>query len=232
MIIFVIVFLIIFVSAISSGFRSCSSGGGGTEVIISDVTTSTVEREKLADGLATFDEYYLDELDWIFDEDELYSGMEYFYEETGVAPFLYLTDNIDGDYDPDEDTIETALNDFYDEHFDDEGHLLVLFMEDEDGYWQRYYVVGSAAKAVMDDEACEILMDFLDAYYYSDLEDEEYFSTVFEKTADRIMQVTSTDDSGSSSGTTVFASVVAVVVVILVVWLVVRYMRRRQRTSV
>ncbi|MCD8118226.1 MAG: hypothetical protein LUE29_01810 [Lachnospiraceae bacterium] len=227
-----IVFLIIFLSAISSGFRSCSSGGG-TEVIISDVTTSTVEREKLADGLATFDEYYLDELDWIYDENELYSGMKTFYDETGVAPFLYLTDNIDGDYDPDEDTIETALNDFYDEHFDDEGHLLVLFMEDEDGYWQRYYIVGSAAKAVMDDEACEILMDFLDAYYYSDLEDEEYFSTVFEKTAERIMSITSSDSSdNSSSSSTVFVAVVIVVVVIVVVWMVVRYMRKRQRTQV
>lgn len=42
----------------------------------------------------------------------------------------------------------------------------------------------------MDDEAITILADYLDQYYYSDLNDEEFFSTTFAKTAERIMSVT------------------------------------------
>ena len=42
----------------------------------------------------------------------------------------------------------------------------------------------------MDDEAVGILADYLDRYYSSDLDDEEFFSLTFEKTAERIMTVT------------------------------------------
>ena len=51
-------------------------------------------------------------------------------------------------------------------------------------------IVGSAAKSVIDGEAMDILLDYLDTYYYDkSMSDEQYFSTSFEKAAERIMTV-------------------------------------------
>jgi len=52
-------------------------------------------------------------------------------------------------------------------------------------------VVGAQAKTVIDDEAGNILLDYVDRYYYDNsLTDDEFFSKVFSDTADRIMTVT------------------------------------------
>ena len=77
----------------------------------------------------------------------------------------------------------------YDELFQDEGHFLLVYQE----AWGNYmvgYTAGTQAKSIMDDEAVGILRDYLDRYNTSDLSDEEYFSTVFQKTGERIMTVT------------------------------------------
>ena len=41
----------------------------------------------------------------------------------------------------------------------------------------------------MDSEACEIVLSYLDYYATSDMEDDDYFNTVFRKSADKIMTV-------------------------------------------
>ncbi len=52
------------------------------------------------------------------------------------------------------------------------------------------YVLGTQAKTVIDDEAANILLDYVDRYYYDDdMTDEEFFSAVFRDSADRIMKV-------------------------------------------
>ena len=129
--------------------------------------------------------YYTDELSWINDSSTLKEGMKYFYEKTGVQPYLYITDDVGGSF---YDYAEEFANNKYDELFSDEAHLLVIFHEKNDWY-DTYCLAGSTADTVIDAEARMILLDTLDEYYYdSSLDDNKYFSKSFKDAADEIMK--------------------------------------------
>lgn len=172
---------IVFSALFSSGVGSSGDGG---------VTTSTIVREALPKGSVNETDYYRDELDWIGNETRLLSGMRHFYQETGVQPFLYITDNINGTNQPSMDELDSYARQLYDELFTDEAHLLLVFFEYDSSYMTRY-VAGTQAKTVIDMEAGDILLDYIDRNYFdSSMSDEEFFSESFSDAADRIMTVT------------------------------------------
>ncbi len=162
-----------------------------------DAKLSTTNRVALEKGAVTVDVgYFTDELGWIDDSSELKEGMKYFYDKTGVMPYLWITDEIDGETEPKSNDFSNYANKLYDELFEDrdgkidEAHLLVLFHEYYSGEYTTYYIAGRTAQSVIDEEAGEILLDQLDRFYESDLDDEEYFAKVFTTTADSIMKIT------------------------------------------
>lgn len=166
----------------STGFNFAGSG---------DITTSTVEREPLPAGSVNETPYYTDEAGWIGNETEMTDGLRYFYQETGVQPHVYITDEINGSTNASVENVEAFANELYDELFTDEAHLLLVFYEGIPDQYITYYVTGTQAKQVIDTEAGDILLDYLDRNYYDgSLSDEEYFSNSFRDAADRIMEVT------------------------------------------
>jgi len=160
-----------------------SFDGGGS------VSASTVEREPLPAGSVQETGYYTDELGWIVNEGEMLSGMRAFYKETGVQPYLYLTETVNGSFDPSSQEMGEFSERLYDQLFTDEAHFLVVYQE-AGGPYMVGYTAGSQAKSIMDDEAVGIFRDCLDRYNSSDLTDEAYFGTVFRETGERIMTVT------------------------------------------
>ena len=153
------------------------------------ITASTVKREPLPKGAVTETGYYTDELDWIGNQTTLTAGLKNFYKKTGVQPYLYITDTIDGTHAPSDDQVEQFANSTYESLFSDEAHLLVIFFEYEDTY-HTWYLAGSQAKTVLDQEAMDILLDYIDRYYYDqDLTDDQMFSKAFDKAGERIMSV-------------------------------------------
>nr|WP_315022521.1 hypothetical protein [uncultured Aminipila sp.] len=180
---FIVVMALLITTVICVGFL------GGKDDSSSDITISTVEREPLPAGSVNETEYYTDELKWIGNKTELEKGMKNFYKETGVQPYLYITDNVNGEHITDEEQLADYSELLYQNLFTDEAHMLLVFYE-YDGDYADYYLCGSQAKTVIDREAGDILLDYVDKYYYNeDITDEEFFSTVFDKTAIRIMTV-------------------------------------------
>ena len=183
----VIILAIVFGLVFSFNTGSSLSGSGGNN----EITLSTVEREPLPDGSVTETDYYTDTIGWIGNRSELTSGMKHFYEKTGVQPYLYLTDDINGSTNPSMEDLESFANEKYDELFADEAHLLLVFFEYQSSRYMDYYVVGTQAATVIDTEAGDVLLDYIDSYYYDDNRtDEEFFSDAFRDSADRIMEVT------------------------------------------
>lgn len=180
-----IVFIIIVIFIISGlGSGGGSSGGSGA------ITPSTIEREPLPKGSVNETDYFKDELDWIGNPTKLISGLRHFYQKTGVQPFLYITDNVNGSHFPSMQELDVYANSLYDELFTDEAHLLLVFFEYEGMYMTRY-IAGAQAKSVIDMEAGDILLDYIDRYYYDDdLTDEEFFAKSFQEAADRMMKIT------------------------------------------
>jgi hypothetical protein len=155
------------------------------------VTKSSYRREPLPGGIVNETDYLRDDPRWIARVTMVKNSLRYFYKKTGVQPYLWITENINGSKDTSPEEMDEAMEKLYDDTFTDEGHLIVLFFEPRENEYEIRYLAGAAAKTVIDEEASEILFDYLEKYYYStSLKDDEYFSRVFTKSADRIMSVT------------------------------------------
>ena len=153
------------------------------------VTRSTVKREPLPRSSVVEAGYYTDELGWIGNQTKLTAGMRNFYAKTGVQPHLYITDSINGSHNPSDIDLDNFAYEVYDRLFSDEAHLLLIFFEYNSRY-HTWYLCGTQAKTVIDNEAADILLDYVDKYYYSDMNEEEFFSRAFDDAAKRIMSVT------------------------------------------
>jgi hypothetical protein len=170
----------------SAGASQGASSGGG-------ITKSTVKREALPRGSVDETEYYADELGWSSNRATLTAGMKNFFNRTGVQPYLYITDSIDGSLSPTEDQVEAFASKMYDDLFSDEAHLLMVFFDyrDEIDRYHTWTLCGTQAKAVVDKEAEDILYDYIDLYYYQqNLAADEFFSKAFDDASKRIMTVT------------------------------------------
>ena len=174
--------IILFVFFAVFALMANSSSGG--------IPQSTVDRTKLDAKYVTKTGYYEDRTGWITSTSRLEKGLRAFYEKTGVQPFLYVVQDINGDTNPSNSEMDAFCAQLYDELFEDEGHILVVSY-DYIGYW---YYVGHSAETVFDTEAQEIFETYIDHYaddlVYDQIELDEFYASVFSDTADRIMQVT------------------------------------------
>lgn len=180
-------------------------GGNG------QIESSSVQREPLSSGSVNETDYITDEARWINNEAQAEEGLRYFYNQTGVQPHLLITNDISGSSTASPSEIEAYAEDFYNENFTDEAHLLLIFYEPRPNDYLTYYLAGRQAESVIDDEAGQILLDYLDQNYTnSSLDEEGYFSKSFKQAADRIMAVT------KSPLPTILISLVVLIVAILI----------------
>ncbi|MCD8181029.1 MAG: hypothetical protein LUF26_06060 [Firmicutes bacterium] len=186
------------------------------------ITKSTVERTKLDASATISTEFYVDELNWIRNSTTLNNGLKSFYNETGVHPLLYITDTVNGTKSPSEDDMATYASELYTELCPDEGHILLLFHCLDGGTnYSMWYECGSQAKIVMDEEACNILLDYIDAYFYSDRTDDELFADAFKDAGKRIMTKTTSP--------IVYVAICAAVVILAIISFIWRKKRKEQK---
>ncbi|WP_294147184.1 hypothetical protein [uncultured Clostridium sp.] len=180
-----------------------------------EITVSTTNRDPLPAAACTESMvWYEDHIGWITNSSKMKQGLRTFYRETGVQPYVIITDQINGKGgDLTDSEAEDYLQKRYDELFQDEGHLLFLFLEYESSVYKEYLYLGNQASSVIDYEAQEIIYDFSDYYYTSDLDDNEFFATVFEKSAERIMRKTTTSYDMAMRFVLVFGTVVIFLVI-------------------
>ena len=186
-----ILFLIV---CISIAVGSCEKDDYNGDDYI-DVPQSTIAREPLPAGSVNETGYYTDELGWIDNTDSLESGMKEFYRATGVQPYVYLTDKIDGNAisidDLEMDQLAAYAESLYNKLFTDEAHLLLLtYFDQKYREYADYYLCGSQAATVIDSDAGEILLDYVDEYRFAEgmVSDRgKYYGTVFLETANSIM---------------------------------------------
>ena len=163
---------------------------GGVSTQGSDyITKSTINRKKLHLNVSDKAGYFTDECGWIRNRAELEKGLKEFYNSTGVMPYVYIINNVAGDYNPSTEKLEQFVENAYEELFDDEGHILLLFW-DYGGAYEYVLWLGADTIPLMDSEACDILFDYLDYYYYYAETEEAFFADAFAKAGKHMMQVT------------------------------------------
>lgn len=193
----------------------------------SQIERSTVQREALpADKCKAIEKWYQDDWgDWIETDYEgvlVRAGLEYFYQKTGVQPYLWIMGEEGKDY-MSEGSLEELADKKYKEMFgDDEGHLLVVFREypnESSNYIVTATPGHDAETQVMDEQAREILLDYIDYYYTdTDLSEGQFFQRAFTKAADRIM----TKQLSNKQLITIVAVVAVVVIGIIIVASIIR----------
>ena len=140
--------------------------------------------------------YFIDDKTSLIDDKALAeTAMKEFFDKTGVAPYLYITQGSSKD--------NTDMNEFaknaYKELFDDEQHLLIVMLDNGGKDQSFYFCSGTKAAAFMDSEALQIIEDCLKHYIFIAREDVRYaddtieggkaVADAFKDAGDRLMKV-------------------------------------------
>lgn len=208
-----IIFVVILIAAFG-GFLSSNSSS------TKSVPKSTQNRERLESGVGYDNNCIVDNIGWFDNVTKTEKSIKKFYDKTGVQPYIVLNA-----YDSTLLT-DTAKEEYakkwYDEHIKNESTFLYMYFAEPDtdndvGYMA--YVNGKQVSSVMDSEAIEIFWAYVDKYWYSDMSTDDMFTTIFTKTADRIMtKSTTAADVGNNAVKVigvivVFAGIIVVMVI-------------------
>lgn len=203
----------------------------------SGVPSSTKQREALS-GQVKLTEWYSDEIGWVSSPNVLREGLEAFYQQTGVQPYVLLVSyeetlwNSDGTLNPTAAT--DYLEQFYAETFTDEAHFLFAYFQCEndardvmDGEFR--YLSGYSADTIMDSEAIDILWGYFEAYY-NDLSYsmEEMFSETFKDTAENIM---SKPTNGWDVAKVLIIAAAVIAVLVLLYWMLKNRNKRQKEKA-
>ena len=212
-----VISLIIFIVVLAAAFGGFPSSNSSST---KSVPKSTQNRERLESGIGYDNNCIIDNIGWVDNVTKTEKSIKQFYDKTGVQPYIVLNA-----YDSTLLT-DTAKEEYakkwYDEHIKNESTFLYMYFAEPDtdndvGYMA--YVNGKQVSSVMDSEAIEIFWAYVDKYWYSDMSTDDMFTTIFTKTADRIMtKSTTAADVGNNAVKVigvivVFAGIIIVMVV-------------------
>lgn len=142
----------------------------------------SLPRSPLPAGSVKETVYYTDEYGYVNDSEVLTQGMEYFFEKTGVQPYVYYTDagSFYGSY-----YTMSGMDSLYNSLFQDEGHFLLIITGDITGYPSHHvsYYYGADVDRVMDEEAIDLFFENFDNEALKQTSADVVISNAFRKTA-------------------------------------------------
>lgn len=219
-----VISLIIFIVVLAAAFGSFPSSSSSST---KSVPKSTQNRERLESGVGYDNNCIIDNIGWFDNVTKTEKSIKQFYDKTGVQPYIVLNA-----YDSTLLT-DTAKEEYakkwYDKHIKNESTFLYMYFAEPDtdndvGYMA--YVNGKQVSSVMDSEAIEIFWAYVDKYWYSDMSTDDMFTTIFTKTADRIMtKSTTAADVGNNA-----VKVIGVIVVFAGI-IIVMIIRRKHKAE-
>lgn len=219
-----VISLIIFIVVLAAAFGGFPSSSSSST---KSVPKSTQNRERLESGVGYDNNCIIDNIGWFDNVTKTEKAIKQFYDKTGVQPYIVLNA-----YDSTLLT-DTAKEEYakkwYDEHIKNESTFLYMYFAEPDtdndvGYMA--YVNGKQVSSVMDSEAIEIFWAYVDKYWYSDMSTDDMFTTIFTKTADRIMtKSTTAADVGNNA-----VKVIGVIVVFAGI-IIVMIIRRKHKAE-
>ena len=110
-----------------------------------------VKRAKLdAEACIRTDGMIKDTLEWLSDTKTVEKAMNQFYKKTGVQPYLYICNKIEGKGgEITDDEAQSFGQSLYDSMYQDEGHMIFIFMEYADSEYATFLYTGAKADEVL-----------------------------------------------------------------------------------
>lgn len=217
--------LVVLIAFIAIMFGMFAFSGGSTHTV-----NSTINREALEDSAPFQNDCIVDELGWFDNESRTERKLQSFYSKTGVQPFIVLHA-----YDPALTTDaqkESWARDYYEANIKNESTFLYVYFAEQDtdgevGY--MCYVNGTMVSSVMDSEAIDIFWSYIDRYWYDDMSTDDLFVTVFDKTAETIMQVSTTGFDVAK--TALIVGGIILVLLLLFAWWKAKVRREKEKAA-
>ena len=213
--VFLAIFIIILLIALFSWYSESSSFN----------MQSTIPREKLDTHNAYINDCIEDELGWIDYMNRTTTRLKDFWDKTGVQPYIIFKA-----YDPALQTDESKekwTTDYYDSTFDREDIFLFVYFSEEDVEdWGGYmtYANGYEVSSVMDSEAIGIFWNYIDKYWWREMDVDDIITHAFSDTADAIMHV-------STTGKDVIKWVIIAIIVIVLCVFIIRLITIKHRRA-
>ena len=227
--------IILFILFMFSGFfNGCSTGCVSVTNTNNNVPSTTKSREPLQ-GVVTKTDWYEDEIGWISSEKVLIEGLEDFYKETGVQPYVlfvpYQSDLWNGN-NLNPTKADEYLEKIYEEKFEDEGHFIFAYFQCKNDSKQEMegefrYLSGYSVDTIMDNEAIDILWGYFETNYYNtSLTIEEMIANTFSQTANNIMQ---NSEKEASKFPMILSIILISILVIVVIYALVKNNSRKKK---
>lgn len=160
-----------------------------------EVPENTKQRVALS-GVVNKTDWYKDDIGWITNKSTLITGLEDFYNATGIQPYILFvpySSNYWNGTNFNANAANSYLETVYSNTFKDEAHFIFAYFQcqndsksEMDGEFR--YLSGYSADAIMDNEAINILWGYFEKNYYNtSLTIEKMISKTFSETAKSIM---------------------------------------------
>lgn len=147
-------------------------------------------REPLSSSVVSYvDEWISDDHNWLINQRKVEQALEYFYNETGVQPYLVITEDLVGaGVEPTKEQLGEYAETIYNNLFSDNGHMVYVICEYDYDSVIDYIQIGDAAASVIDMDARDIIYNKVREYYFNDsISTDDFFVKVFKESADQIM---------------------------------------------
>lgn len=222
-------------------------------VLNSDTGDITIgyNREKLDTGIGYDSNCIVDEAEWFNNVSKTESDLKYFYDKTGVQPYIYIRSAHSGDEDILKDTEDYSS--YTEDYFNNtlgnptNGFLFIYFDDgdgDPDNDWYADWEGDRARNVVDETYAVEIFYNYFEKYWdeYPADQTDAMFTQLYKTFADTIMtEVKSSDNDVKVSNNDVkktiskailkilivLAVIIAVIVVLII--LIVFWTKKQQR---
>ncbi len=196
----------------------------------STVPKNTKQREALS-GVVKKTDWYEDGIGWIDNKNTLISGLEDFYNATGIQPYVMLipySSNYWRNGEINATAADRYLESVYQRKFSDEGHFIFAYFQKQidmksemEGEFR--YLSGYSADTIMDNEALNIFWGYFEKNYYNtSLSLENMISKTFSETAKSIM-------SKPTNAWDVIKVIIIVVGVVAVVFLIYKVIKKKMQ---
>ncbi|MCM1214990.1 MAG: hypothetical protein NC548_10775 [Lachnospiraceae bacterium] len=141
-----------------------------SNAIYMDIARHKVVPKPLIDSPPYNRDCVIDELGWIDDVEFVQSGLQNFYDSTGIQPIVYLH-AYDSSLTSDSAKQEWTDNWYYNNAFETNTFAIVYFANEStaDLSGTFIYHCGSSAAAIFDDVSLDILMTFIDCFWSDEM---------------------------------------------------------------
>lgn len=216
--VFVVVIIAICAISLFKGILESSS--------MEETTQNTTQRTALSQQVTKTD-WYKDNLNWVSSKQVLIEGLENFYHETGVQPYVLLEPYNDSFWNSDgsgnAEAMDKHLSAIYENTFKDEAHFMFVYFAAENDMKSEMegefrYFQGSTVDTIMDAEALKIFWGYFEGNYYdTSLTLETMISDTFTSTGERIMSHPTNFNDVLPTILIIIGGIIAIIAVVIII---------------